>query len=136
MSVIISYLFEFILQILFLLILTILGNKIIKDFFGFLQEKKLDDGNKLGRHIGSLERVLMAVGFYSHKWEIITAVVALKTLARFKQLDDKDFAEYFLIGSMASIIYCFIFTEFYRQIGFFKLDRWSPLLNNLQQLFI
>lgn len=128
MSVIIGYLAEFILQIICLLILTLLGNKIIKDFFGLLQEKAQDDGNKLGRHIGNLERILMAVGFYSNKWEIITAVVALKTLARFKQLDDKDFAEYFLIGSMTSIIYCFLFTELYRShIGFFRFDRWFSL---------
>lgn len=128
MPSLISYPAEFIVQIICLLILTLGGNKVIRDFFGLIQEKKQDDGNKLGRHIGNLERVLMAVGFYSNKWEIITAVVALKTLARFRQLDDKDFAEYFLIGSMASIIYCFVFTEFYRSyIGFFRFDRWLPL---------
>ena len=30
-------------------------------------------------------------------------VVAAKTLARFKQLDDRDFAEYYLVGTLASV---------------------------------
>ena len=30
-------------------------------------------------------------------------VVAAKTLARFKQLDDRDFAEYYLLGTLASV---------------------------------
>ena len=30
-------------------------------------------------------------------------VVAAKTLARFKQLDDRRFAEYYLLGTLASV---------------------------------
>ena len=30
-------------------------------------------------------------------------VVAAKTLARFKLLDDRDFAEYYLLGTLASV---------------------------------
>ena len=30
-------------------------------------------------------------------------VVAAKTLARFKQLDDRQFAEYYLLGTLASV---------------------------------
>ena len=30
-------------------------------------------------------------------------VVAAKTLARFRQLDDRDFAEYYLLGTLASV---------------------------------
>jgi hypothetical protein len=30
-------------------------------------------------------------------------VLAPKTLARFKQLDDRDFAEYYLLGTLASV---------------------------------
>lgn len=125
-----NFILEVIIQLLCLFGLTVLGNKLIKLFFRYVQEKKQDDGNKLGRHIGNLERVLMAVGFYSNKWEIITAVVALKTLARFKQLDNKDFAEYFLIGSMCSLIYCFTFIELYKKwIEFFPPDRLESLFN-------
>jgi hypothetical protein len=30
-------------------------------------------------------------------------VIAAKTLARFRQLDDRDFAEYYLLGTLASV---------------------------------
>ena len=30
-------------------------------------------------------------------------MVAAKTLARFRQLDDRDFAEYYLLGTLASV---------------------------------
>ena len=30
-------------------------------------------------------------------------VVAAKTLARFRQLDDREFAEYYLLGTLASV---------------------------------
>jgi hypothetical protein len=33
----------------------------------------------------------------------IGLVVAAKTLARFKQLDDREFAEYYLLGTLASV---------------------------------
>ena len=33
----------------------------------------------------------------------IGLVVAAKTLARFKQLDDRQFAEYYLLGTLASV---------------------------------
>lgn len=124
-----NFILEILIQLTCLLILTNAGNKLIKIFFKYVQEKKQDDGNKLGRHIGNLERILMAVGFYSNKWEIVTAVVALKTLARFKQLDNKDFAEYFLIGSMCSLIYCFAFIELYKKwVEFFPPHRIESLL--------
>jgi hypothetical protein len=60
--------------------------------------------------IGWLERVLLAIGILSHSWEIIAAVIALKTVARFKELDRREFAEYFLVGSLFSVIWAFAVT--------------------------
>lgn len=58
-----------------------------------------------GRIIGSLERLIVAVGLGAGSWEVVAAVIALKTVARFKELDDKTFAEYFLIGSLCSLLW-------------------------------
>lgn len=58
-----------------------------------------------GRIIGSLERLIVAFGLAAGSWEVIAAVIALKTVARFKELDDKRFAEYFLIGSLCSLLW-------------------------------
>ena len=38
----------------------------------------------------------------------IGLVIAAKTLARFKQLDDRDFAEYYLLGTLASVTFAVV----------------------------
>lgn len=58
-----------------------------------------------GRLIGFFERTLVFIGVILKSWEILVAVVALKTVARYQELDKQINAEYFLIGSMASILF-------------------------------
>jgi len=67
-------------------------------------------GLAAGWVIGWLERLLLAIGILSRSWEIVAAVIALKTVARFKELDQRDFAEYFLVGSLFSVIWAFLVT--------------------------
>ncbi len=58
----------------------------------------------LGRIIGMLERIFL---YFLIIWQQIGAIailIALKSLARYKELEDKHFAEYFLIGSLLSIL--------------------------------
>ncbi len=58
----------------------------------------------LGRIIGMLERIFL---YFLIIWDQIGAIailIALKSLARYKELEDKHFAEYFLIGSLLSIL--------------------------------
>lgn len=55
--------------------------------------------------IGSLERIIIFLGLAAGSWEIIAAVIALKTVGRFKELDQQLHAEYFLIGSLASMVW-------------------------------
>lgn len=61
-----------------------------------------------GRYIGLLERLLIVVGILRGGWEVMAAVIALKTVARYKDLDDQIMAEYFLVGSLASILWAII----------------------------
>jgi hypothetical protein len=58
---------------------------------------------KIGATIGILERLLIVIFVLSGAVAAIGFVVAAKTLARFKQLDDRDFAEYYLLGTLASV---------------------------------
>ncbi|WP_092311475.1 hypothetical protein [Brevundimonas viscosa] len=60
-----------------------------------------------GAWIGGLERMLIAVGLITGAWEILAAVIALKTVARFKEIDQQIHAEYFLVGSLFSIVWAF-----------------------------
>jgi hypothetical protein len=65
---------------------------------------------RAGRVIGALERLLILIGLVARSWEILAAVVALKTVARYSKLDDQNNAEYFLIGSLTSILWAVMMT--------------------------
>lgn len=58
---------------------------------------------RVGATIGILERLLICALVLGGAVEAIGLVIAAKTLARFKQLDDREFAEYYLLGTLASV---------------------------------
>ena len=58
---------------------------------------------RVGATIGIIERLLIATFVLTGAEAAIGFVVAAKTLARFRQLDDRDFAEYYLLGTLASV---------------------------------
>ena len=58
---------------------------------------------RVGATIGVIERLLIATFVLTGNQAAIGFVVAAKTLARFRQLDDRDFAEYYLLGTLASV---------------------------------
>lgn len=58
---------------------------------------------RVGSTIGVLERILIVVFVLTGTEAAIGFVVAAKTLARFRLLDDRDFAEYYLLGTLASV---------------------------------
>jgi hypothetical protein len=89
---------------------------------------------RAGRVIGILERVLIFVGLVASSWEILAGVVALKTVARYSDLDKQDKAEYFLVGSLASILWAVTMTAlialYDREWGFSVLASLVDLLGN------
>lgn len=68
-----------------------------------------DSHHKIGRYIGMLERTLIMMFVFSGQVMGITIILAIKSITRFKQFDDKRFAEYYLIGSLLSMIIGIIF---------------------------
>lgn len=76
---------------------------------------------KAGRVIGWLERLIIAAGILGGSWEVIAAVIALKSVARFKELDRQVPAEYFLVGSLFSLLWaiaiCGAWLAVDRQLG-------------------
>jgi hypothetical protein len=98
-----------------LLLLTIGGNEICRLVLHVSATKTPpEEGEKIslraGRTIGVLERLLIALGLIASIWEILLAVIALKTVARYAKLDEQNNAEYFLIGSLASILWAVAMT--------------------------
>ncbi len=61
------------------------------------------DAERMGETIGVLERLLVVVLVPSGGPAAVGFVVAAKTLARFKELDKKRFAERYLLGTMTSV---------------------------------
>lgn len=59
----------------------------------------------VGAWIGAFERLLVAAGLLTGAWEILIAVIALKTVSRFKEIDERIHAEYFLVGSLFSLLW-------------------------------
>lgn len=57
-----------------------------------------------GRAIGILERVLLLPLVILGEWGGIGLILAAKSLARFKELDSRPFAEYYLIGTLTSVV--------------------------------
>lgn len=77
---------------------------------------------KAGRYIGALERLIIMAGIVFGSWEVVAAVIALKTVARYKELDKQLPAEAFLIGSLASVLWATLLAValilFDSQLGF------------------
>ncbi|PKR78768.1 hypothetical protein CEY16_03150 [Halalkalibacillus sediminis] len=63
-----------------------------------------DNTDQTGRYIGMLERLLIMILVFSNSFMGITIVLAIKSITRFKQFEDKRFSEYYLIGTLLSII--------------------------------
>ena len=57
-----------------------------------------------GRIIGFLERILIYFFVLNSHWSAIGFIVAAKGITRFKELEQRSFAEYFLIGTLLSTI--------------------------------
>lgn len=58
---------------------------------------------RVGATIGVLERLLIVAFMMTGAQAAVGFVVAAKTIARFRQLDDRHFAEYYLLGTLASV---------------------------------
>jgi len=57
-----------------------------------------------GKWIGILERIFVYFLVIFNQIGAIAIIIALKSLARFNELNKKSFAEYFLIGSLLSLL--------------------------------
>ncbi len=58
----------------------------------------------MGRTIGVLERLLLYTLVLLGQWSALGFVVAAKSIARFRELDSKRFADYYLIGTLTSLL--------------------------------
>lgn len=57
-----------------------------------------------GRLIGKLERTIALVLILFGQWAAIVLLVAAKSIARFEELKERRFAEYYLVGTLSSLL--------------------------------
>ncbi len=69
-----------------------------------LLESPPDSPPEMGRLIGILERWLVLVFVAAGQWGAVGLVMAAKSIARFRQLEERRFSEYYLIGTLASLL--------------------------------
>ena len=82
--------------------------KLLGNYIDILKSKEEKNGTKsgiigAGASIGTLERILVFSLVLVDQYAAISIVFAAKSIARFKELDDRDVAEYYLLGTLASI---------------------------------
>ena len=58
----------------------------------------------MGRTIGVLERLLLYILVLLGQWGALGLVVAAKSIARFRELESQKFADYYLTGTLTSIL--------------------------------
>ncbi|HLS36196.1 MAG TPA: DUF3307 domain-containing protein [Bacillota bacterium] len=68
--------------------------------FKFLYDLEAEN---VGKYIGYLERVIIGIFVVLEAYAALSLLAGFKTLTRFKQLESKSFAEYYLIGTLLSI---------------------------------
>jgi len=80
-------------------------NNIIKSEIENSDEHKFIDEVGTGKWIGILERSLMLIFIFANQLAALGVVVTVKSLARFKMMDNKIFSEYYLLGTLLSVVY-------------------------------
>jgi hypothetical protein len=79
-----------------------MGEKGISEEYNYTIFSKHDLSR--GKLIGYIERLLVLILTFYGSYPAIGFIVAAKSIARFKQMDDRDWAEYFLLGTLTSML--------------------------------
>ena len=83
------------------------------------QENLAGSGNSAGAFIGTLERLLIVVFLSVGQYAAIGLVLTAKSIARYQKIvEDKEFAEYYLLGTLLSV---FLVIVLFR----LNLNRWE-----------
>jgi hypothetical protein len=71
---------------------------------------------RVGKYVGIMERSILFIFLINGEFSAVGFVIAAKSLTRFNQLSHKNFAEYYLIGTLLSILLTVLGVLLYQQI--------------------
>jgi hypothetical protein len=97
-------------------ILVVLLLKRISLFADKKEAKVIKRNEGMGKWIGYLERTIVYILIITGNFSTIGFVIAVKALSRFKELENKEFAEYFIVGTMASMIITIVISLFVKSV--------------------
>ncbi|MFW5918797.1 MAG: DUF3307 domain-containing protein [Halanaeroarchaeum sp.] len=80
------------------------GNAIVRGVLPADGPESDEDDLEAGSLIGSLERWIVLLLGLVGRWEAVALVVGVKSIARFEELKKRAFAEYFLVGTLTSVL--------------------------------
>jgi hypothetical protein len=63
---------------------------------------------RAGAAIGRLERALTLTFVLIGQYEALALILAAKSIARFQELKKREFAEYYLIGTLSSMLFAML----------------------------
>lgn len=87
------------------LVAVFVGTPFVKAVLKQIQPLPTKKGNakRVGRLIGILERAIIISMIFAEAYGAIGLVLAAKSISRFEKLTERDFSEYYLVGTLASV---------------------------------
>lgn len=93
---------------------------LIKKLFTYIFDVNVclheENDPQIGRIIGKLERIIIATLVLCNQFGAIGFVLTAKSIARYKQLEDKNFAEKYLVGTLTSVTIALITSMILKQL--------------------
>ena len=84
-----------------LMVISGIAIKIFLNPFSANVKNSVIDG--AGKYIGIFERIIIFTLVLTNQYAAISIVFGAKSIARFKELNSREFSEYYLLGTLASI---------------------------------
>jgi len=111
---------DLLLYLIGLLISTYIGSKLVEYVLSKLdlpEEEGFRRGIKgAGKVIGIIERILVTILIYMNQPTAIAIIFMAKSIMRFEQSKEREFAEYYLIGTLTSITFALITGVIFNQL--------------------
>ena len=101
---------------------------LIKKLFAFILKGKTDNiedsensensknSINAGKLIGELERIITSMLILCDQYNALGFVLTAKSIARFKKMEDQDFAEKYLVGTLTSLTISLLITIFIKSL--------------------
>ena len=101
----VEHLLWWLIVALLLIVQSVVGSRLVRRIVRDLPGAPTDAGQGgAGALVGILERLLVFTLIVVGQWGVIGFVITAKSIARFRELEEKDFTDYYLAGTFSSLL--------------------------------